>query len=292
MTRTDVQQDFTVNNDLGFRFTDPLPDHSGIHLTFSGGLDYKTFVQTSFKTNQFQFEEFTVNAQGDPNPPIISTVNSPVPVTRHPVNYLPLNLRYDGSVPDPLGNTSFGLGVVANLWFSGSLANIQGAVGSTNSQGHWVAFLPSVTHDFNLPHSWTLSLHTEGQWASEPLLSVEQFGIGGVSNIRGYREGEVFGDDGWRSNFESKTPVHVVGVAWGNLRLTVRGSMFMDYGQVFLIDPQGRPPRTDLWGTGLGGVASIGAYWEARLLASFPLLSTDTTPAYEPRFNFDLTAQF
>jgi hypothetical protein len=59
-----------------------------------------------------------------------------------------------------------------------------------------------------------------------------------------------------------------------------------------LLDPLGRPGSTALWGTGFGGVAAIGSYWEARFLFSVPLLKTSTTGAYEPFFNFSLTAQF
>jgi hypothetical protein len=58
------------------------------------------------------------------------------------------------------------------------------------------------------------------------------------------------------------------------------------------MDPQGRPGSTALWGTGFGGVASIGPHWETRFLFSLPLLGTTTTTAYEPFFNFALTAQF
>jgi hypothetical protein len=66
----------------------------------------------------------------------------------------------------------------------------------------------------------------------------------------------------------------------------------MEYGEVYLLDPQGRPDRTALWGTGFGGVASVGATWEARLLFSWPLLSAGTAHAGVPRVNFSLSAQF
>jgi hemolysin activation/secretion protein len=290
--RQDVQQDFTINNDLGARVSDSLPYLGKLHSSVSSGLDFKTYEEDSFKTNLFKFTEITVNADGTVNPPIISTVASPVPATRHPLEYLPLAVRYDGSLQDSNGITAFGLGITANLWYSGSRSNLHGTVGSTKASGNYVLLSPSFNRDFTYLKKWTLSLHAEGQWSSEPLLSTEQFGAGGVANVRGYREGEVFGDNGWRINLEQKTPPHVVGVAWGNVRMTIRGSIFMDYAQTFLIDPQGRSPHTDLWGTGFGGVASLGSYWEARLLASWPLLGTTTTEAYQPRFNFSLTSQF
>jgi hypothetical protein len=66
----------------------------------------------------------------------------------------------------------------------------------------------------------------------------------------------------------------------------------MDYAEGYLLDPQGRPGRIPLWGTGLGWVATIGPHWEGRFLFSFPLLSTTTTEAYQPRFDFGLSFQF
>ena len=45
---------------------------------------------TSYKTNNFTFAEITVNAAGVPNPPVYSTVVSPVPVTDRSLDYAAL----------------------------------------------------------------------------------------------------------------------------------------------------------------------------------------------------------
>src|SRR5208282_8782 len=105
---------------------------------------------------------------------------------------------------------------------------------------------------FPIHTNWMTLLRANGQIASEPLISNEQFGAGGVNSVRGYHEGEVFGDDGWRVSLEQQTPPHVVGIAYGNTPLTIRGSVYMDYADTYLLDPQGRPGSTALWGTGFG----------------------------------------
>src|SRR5262249_5901285 len=147
------------------------------------------------------------------------------------------------------------------------------------------------TRDFVFHTNWALSLRLDGQVASEPLISNEQFGAGGVNSVRGYHEGEVFGDNGWHMSLEQKTPGHLIGFVH-RMPLTVRGSVFMDYAETYLIDPRGRETRTPLWGVGAGFVASVGTFWEARLLFSVPLLETSSTSANQPRFNFALTGQF
>jgi hypothetical protein len=83
-----------------------------------------------------------------------------------------------------------------------------------------------------------------------------------------------------------------VGTICNGTPLTVNASIYMDYATVFLIDPQGRSPEQRLWGTGVGFTAAAGPHWQARFLFSVPLLSTSDTPAYQPLFDFSLTAQF
>ncbi len=292
VSRRDVQQDVTINEDLGFRLSEPLPGGADFRSTLSGGLDYKTYSLTSNKTNNFSFTEITVNANGSLNPPIVSTVASPVPTTQLPLNYLPLSIRYDGSLRDKSGATFFGLGLTFNTWNSGSSSALHNVTGSTESSGNWVTLTPSLSRDVIVYPDWVLSLRADGQWASEPLISTERFGVGGVNSVRGYREGEVFGDTGWHISLEQKTPPHIIGFAYSKVPLTVRGAVYMDYARIYPLDPLGAPQHTSLWGTGFGTVFALGSHWEARFLFSVPLLSAGTTDAYQPRFNFALIGQF
>ncbi len=294
-----VQQDDTISGNIGFRLSKPLPELKTIRSTLAGGIDYKTYALDSFKTNIFTDTEITYDANGNQIVRPIRTFN-PVPdptnglvgVTVSELEYLPLALHYDATVDGSLGMASFGLGITVNAWYSGSRSNLQTITGSTQSSGHWVTLNPSFSWRFPIHTNWITTLRADGQWTSEPLISNEQFGAGGVNSVRGYHEVEVFGDTGWHLSLEQQTPPHVVGTVYGSTPLTLRGSLYMDFAKVYLLDPQGRPGSTALWGTGFGGVASIGSQWEARLFFSLPLLKTATTEAYQPFFNFSLTAQF
>jgi hemolysin activation/secretion protein len=315
-----VQRDLTVNSAIGARLSLPLRSTASFRSSFSGGFDFKTFDLTSNKTNIFNLSSTEIDYGNDPSHPqtnINHSVDvSPVPTTHHLVEYVPLVLRYDGSLRDSRGVTTFGLGMSANSWFSGAPNTIEGITGSSHSSGYWLVLTPSLGRDLviqtlpfgvTLPPSttppslgagslintnWVLSLRADGQLANQPLVPNEQFGLGGLAGVRGYHEGEVFGDDGWRITTEQKTPDYVVGTAYRNHPLTIRGSVFMDYGEAYLVDPGARKARTPLWGVGFGGVASIGPTWEARFLFSWPLLSAGTTEAGQPRFDFGLSAQF
>ena len=312
LAESSTHQDLTVNSDIGARLSLPLPISPNFQSVLSGGLDYKSYKVSSTETNVFTVNTEEINY--NPNPPttnlVVSATHSPVPFTVEHMEYLPLMLHYDDNWRDALGTATFGLGLSANLWFSSETsftsssnnvvhttylhgaASLQQITGSHESSGHWVVLNPSFSRTFMFYTNWMTSFRMDGQWASEPLISNEQFGAGGVNSVRGYHEGEVFGDCGWHLSLEQQTPPHVVGIVYGHTPLTVRGSVYMDYAKTYLLDPQGRPNNIALWGTGFGLTASVGSHWDARFLFSLPLISTSTTQRNQPYFNFALTAQF
>ncbi|HEX9046372.1 MAG TPA: POTRA domain-containing protein [Verrucomicrobiae bacterium] len=324
-------QDITINNDLGFRFSYPfLATASGVRMAVSGGLDYKTYENISTETNIYVLNTTIIDTlSGSSKTNNSQSADfATLPKTHNKLDYLPLALRYDVSWRDFLGVAAFGVGLSVDLWDSAlseqtaygtSMAvstnkhtgvvstnmvsttsvgrlrgnkGLQAVSGSKHSTEHWVAVTPNFSHTFQVVTNWVTTFRADGQWSSQPLISNEQFGLGGVNNVRGYQEGEVFGDSGWHIGIEQQTPPHIVGMIAGRIPLIIRGTAYMDYGQVYLLDPQGRQQMVALWGTGAGVVASIGSWWQARLLFSVPLLSTSLTTAYHPYFNFALTGQF
>ena len=58
---------------MGFRLNQPLPEINGIRSSLSGGLDFKTYSLTDYKTNIFSFLEITRRPDGSLNPPIVSS---------------------------------------------------------------------------------------------------------------------------------------------------------------------------------------------------------------------------
>jgi hemolysin activation/secretion protein len=288
----DSHQDLTINEDLGMRLSRPAQEFGSIRSIFSGGLDYKTYRISSFATNTFIFTEYLFDEHGNPLPPRVSVTPSPVPASSHNLNYLPLNLRWDANRRDKTGVTDFGISYSPNVWFSGGQQNLDAVTGSPKSSGFWHIVTGSLGREQTIYKSWTINLRADGQWANEPLISTEQFGIGGLAGVRGYREGEVFGDRGWRITCEPKSPPVLFARVFDQYPLLVRFSIFMDYGQAFLIDPNGRQGETSLWGVGGGLSATLGSHFEARVAAAMPLLDTPQINRGEGRFYFGIDAQF
>jgi hemolysin activation/secretion protein len=303
VSQQEVQQGITINQDVGFQLSTPLPQVNSLRSTVSGGLDFKTYEQDNYQTNIFTFIEYTRG----PNQNLIERVSRDylaTPTTDQQMYYLPLGLNYNASLNNFMGTATLGLSLSANLWYSSStlypsstnnlygVKSLQGITGSSESSGHWVILRPSFSQNIIIHTNWVMTFHADGQWASEPLISTEQFGIGGVNSVRGYHEGEVFGDTGWHLSLEQQTPPLVVGMVHGNQSLIFRGSVYMDLAKAYLIDPEGRPGNIELWGTGFGFTASVGSHWQARFLFSVPLIGTSITPSDQPYFNFALTSQF
>jgi hemolysin activation/secretion protein len=287
ITQSTNHQDVTVNEALGFRLTAPLQEFEGVRSTVSGGLDYKTYNIVSEQGNILGlYPTF-----GVPTHQLLSVVQS-----QESVQYLPLTIRWDATRQDPLGRSDFGFGYTANFlgdFWPNNRTDFQNVAGSTHATGYYEILTASLARDQILYKDWRLAVKADGQWASQPLISNEQFGDGGVAGVRGYQEGEVFGDTGWRITGELKTPPHVVGLVGGPGRpLTVSASAFMDYGDTYLLDPQGRDGSTPLWGTGAGFVGTVGPHWEGRFIFGVPLLQTVTTTPDQPRFTFSLSGQF
>jgi hemolysin activation/secretion protein len=290
----DSQQDWTINEDLGARYTKPLPEFDGIKSSFSGGLDFKTYRLTSFGTNIFAFTEHLFTQQGG-NFDRVTRVPSGIPTTKRSVLYLPLTLRWDASRRDQFGSTDFGFGYSPNFStaFFNNKTDFQNAAGSTRANGYYHVLTASLAREQAIYKEWRAVVRLDGQWASQPLISNEQFGDGGVAGVRGYREGEVFGDTGWRITAEQKTPPLSTWIEGTTpIPVSVRGTVFMDYGETYLLDPNGRKGRVPLWGTGFGFSGSVGSFLETRMLFGFPLRNTATTEAGKFLFTFAVTAQF
>jgi hypothetical protein len=69
-------------------------------------------------------------------------------------------------------------GAVAGGPFTGN-ADFRNAAGSARADVTYYTLQASASREQRIFEEWTLLFRADGQWASQPLLSIEQFGIGG-----------------------------------------------------------------------------------------------------------------
>jgi len=90
----------------------------------------------------------------------------------------------------------------------------------------------------SLAHDWSVQATLTGQWADQELISPEQFRLGGASGVRGFNEGEVLDDRGYRGSLEVFTPDFA-----GKLKMGLspdfrsRAVVFYDFGSVERVNP-------------------------------------------------------
>lgn len=97
------------------------------------------------------------------------------------------------------------------------------------------------------PRDMQLIVREDFQLSSRPLLSLEQFGMGGWATVRGYRENALVRDQGLIGSIELRVPVlrRLVGPPW------LEAAVFLDHGYSFERDRVTEGPRS-LLSVGLG----------------------------------------
>lgn len=128
-------------------------------------------------------------------------------------------------------------------------------------QGQWARLLAPDT---------LLLLRTDLQFSDSRLLGLEQFGIGGDSTVRGYREYYLLKDNGFVASAEVRVPILRINKIQG----LVQVAPFIDVGKGWNngdINSNSEIPDT-LVGTGLGVLLRVGNNFNARLDFGIPLI--------------------
>jgi hemolysin activation/secretion protein len=208
---------------LGLRLAEPIRSVGGVNHGLTFGLDYKHLQ-----------EDLTQQSGG----------TYPTPLT-----YWLGSLQYGGGLPSFDGDSSFGLGGLLSV--RGMRNNEDEFAGKRyKGQGNFAVLQWNLQRVQHLPAKFDLTARAEGQFASLPLPSSEEYAIGGAASVRGYPEATQVGDHGLRGLIELRTPNLIdTEEPWGDLRLLV----FLDGAQVRVLDPlPGQLSRFTLASRGIG----------------------------------------
>jgi hemolysin activation/secretion protein len=283
-------RDLTVNEGVGARVSWQLPALGALRSSLSFGPDWKHFGSASFNTNIF-ITRITLTNNGQVTVRDTNTYFHQ-PERVRAVDYLPLSLGWNGSIADRFGVSSFSLGQSVNLVDLRSYSRAGTNAPVAADTGTFYTVNAGVTRDQRIYEEWGVLIRANGQWANRGLLSTEQFGLGGTSGVRGYVEGEEYGDTGWRVLVEPRLPLIELGLVDGAQPMRARLSVFTDYGERYLINAAGRAASLPQWGAGFGGTLSVSDWLEARLQVAFALLDTPLTTAGSMHLYFSVGAQF
>lgn len=233
----------------GLRYMFPVFAGGGSTHQLSMGIDYKRLEKTTAKF---------------PDGGSVTVLS--------PLQYTPMSLGYTGFFPDKHGMTKAGFtakGYVAGMIPGGTKENFAGdpnnpfekpanRVGST---GTFAVLQGSLDRIQPLPEDFAITMHVDGQWASQPLIPAEQYFGGGMDSVRGYLTYETIGDHAVRGRSELTTPEVLtipVDRIWQRRRssdytLRVRLAAFYDAAKLWVAEPRpGQISHFLLQGTGFG----------------------------------------
>jgi hemolysin activation/secretion protein len=129
---------------------------------------------------------------------------------------------------------------------------------------------------------WSPAARFAAQYTDEPLVSAEQFGLGGIRAVRGFNEREGAGDRGWRANLELHGP---------RFFESQRLLGFVDAGHSTRLNPQPGEPAGE-------GVSSYGVGWRAQfengpgIAADVAKVVDDTPRSRKHNWMFHLAASW
>ena len=131
-------------------------------------------------------------------------------------------------------------------------------------QVQWLKRLDSES-DINL------LLRSDIQLSTSELVPLEQFSIGGIDSVRGYRQDVLLGDDGIFASAEVRIPLY----RWSNNQNAFSLIPFVDFGTVW--GDSARQDEDTLVSIGLGLQLALSDRLRARLDYGIPLVELDST---------------
>jgi len=141
----------------------------------------------------------------------------------------------------------------------------------------------------HLPAGFGLLLRLAGQATDDPLISNEDYSIGGADGVRGYLEAEELGDDALKGTVQAQTPTW----SWWHIPQLWNGFAFYDAGRMHtlaVLPGESEYVILRSWGAGANFLPSHAI--TGSLSWAYPLTDGAYTRAHEGRILFDFRASF
>lgn len=200
----------------------------------------------------------------------------------------PLTVHYDGSWEAKRFAVDMSLAFSRNIPSGADNDDASYANARAGADKQWHATRYEMAMRAPLPDAWAFKARLSGQYAPDPLISGEQYGLGGTHSVRGFEEREVLGDAGEHVSLELWTPP-VRDPAPGTLHFLT----FLDAGTLRVENPQpnGAADET-LSGAGVGLRWQWRSHLHCTLDAARVLNGTDQNDSGESRLHFSVFCQF
>jgi hemolysin activation/secretion protein len=232
--------------------------------SFMAGFDYKSFQQNTLLTGSDSDQT--------------------------PITYVPFVVQYDGSRKWDSGATSWNVGSVFHIRGVGDEEDIWQRK-RAEARSDFIYWTAELKHRQELPGEFQLLGRVNGQLTSAPLISNEQFSLGGTQTVRGYHETELLGDDGYNASLELYSP-RLTPPGWESVQ-NLRFLAFGDYGATWIRQAlPDEPESLELASAGAGLRFQFLKHMVGEFDWAYPFLATNDTSAGAQRIHFKLAYEF
>lgn len=207
-----------------------------------------------------------------------------------PISYLPFMAQYSGNMRDENSLLSFDTGI--NFGIRG-LGNDEKEFADKRflARPNYIYLSGGLNYRRDLPWGMSMASRAAGQISDSPLISNEQFSMGGMQSVRGYLETHVLADDGVTASLEVYSP-HLAPDAWDKVD-NLKALVFADAGKGWLMDAlPGSPHEFALASVGAGLRVGLVKHLLGEFDFAVPILDQGIVRAGENRVDFRLITQF
>ncbi len=247
---------------IGSRGVLQLPAKGDLTQSVSFGIDFKNFDQN------IGFEKTT---------------------TEVPVEYWPITATYNLQRDAKGSTTKATIGFTAGTPLGSGLPVFENA--RADATPGFIHLNLDLAHTQELGHGFEAGLRFTGQLANEPLVSNEQFSIGGLTSVRGYLQSEEVGDDGFSGSLEVRSPIY--SPKFAGFVDSIRLYIFGDGGTVSLLRPL--PDQADFFALASAGIGlrfGLFRHFTGDVLVADPFITGTSTHAEQPRVTFSVKSDF
>jgi len=214
---------------FGARYIKPLPLLENFYHNITLGIDYKDFDEN-------------VNLLGSDG-------------FQTPIAYTSFLLGYDGAYRGSNFQSQFNLSAnFSTLGFGNDEQDFRRK--RSFADPNYSYLRADIKHNQKLPFDWALQVKLGGQATNDPLVSAEQFTVGGAESVRGYLESQALGDYGIFGSVELRTPPLLKYISNKTFTDEIRdlyAFSFVDAGQVNTLEAlPDQLESTDLLSVGVG----------------------------------------
>ncbi len=253
------------NGDIfGARYVTPFKALETYFHSATLGMDYKHFKE----------DLKVLNANG------IST----------PITYMPFLAQYSGNLRGKDYTGSMDLAM--HFGVSGIVSDPAQFENKRHlAKADFMYLTGDFKYQYDLPYGMLVKTHIAGQTTNSPLISNEQFSLGGATTVRGYFETQALADEAVLGSLEFLSP-HLAPLEWDFLN-RLKASAFVDAARGWVISPlAGNPKGYDLYSAGFGFSFSLWKKLSGALDLGFPFVALAPVKSGEPRMHFSVVTEF